>query len=185
MSDLTPLLNPFLFSELEVRTAVDEHGEVWFCAKDVCAVLDISWSGRGNTLKSLPETWVMVSYHETIKGERETIFINEPGVFKLIFRSNKPKAEEFANWVCEEVLPQIRKNGFFGELSPKEYIAVVQQISRLEFRLTDSKNAFTHELLLKPLQNLCNMAGQPMPDIALISRQIDQSDLIEQFGGLS
>ncbi len=38
-------------------------------------------------------------------------FLTECGVYKLIFKSNKPKAEEFANWVTDEVLPSINKTG--------------------------------------------------------------------------
>ncbi|MDP2901785.1 MAG: BRO family protein [Methylovulum sp.] len=41
---LKTLPNPFLFDELDVRTAVDENENVWFCAKDVCAALDIAWT---------------------------------------------------------------------------------------------------------------------------------------------
>lgn len=41
---LSLLVNPYLFSENEVRTALDDAGEPWFCAKDVCSVLDIQWS---------------------------------------------------------------------------------------------------------------------------------------------
>lgn len=39
------------------------------------------------------------------------LFLTECGVYKLIFKSNKPKAEEFANWVTDEVLPSINKTG--------------------------------------------------------------------------
>ena len=182
MSNLKTLANPFQFESLDVRTAVDDQENVWFCAKDVCAVLDIAWTGASITLENMPESWFMVMNLMTIKGEREAYFLNEAGLYSLIFRSNKPKAKEFANWVCEEVLPQIRKHGFYGTLPPKDYIAVVKQIADLTERLTDTKNAFTHQLLVSPLRNLCNMAGHPMPDIALISQQIDQTDLFVAVG---
>jgi prophage antirepressor-like protein len=175
MSHLKTLENPFQFETLDVRTAVDENNDVWFCAKDVCQVLDIEWTGH--TLDNMPENWFMVVKLTTIKGERDANFINEAGLYRLIFRSNKPKAEEFANWVCEEVLPQIRKNGYFGKVSAKDYIAIVKQIDQLTTRLINSKNAFTHALLVNPLKNLCNMAGHPMPDIQLISQTLEQDDL--------
>ncbi len=38
-------------------------------------------------------------------------FLTESGVYKLIFKSNKPNAEKFQDWVTDEVLPSIRKNG--------------------------------------------------------------------------
>jgi len=185
MNDLKTLANPFQFETLDVRTAVDDNENVWFCAKDVCAVLEITWAGP--TLENMPEEWKGMLKLHTPGGEQNANFINESGLYSLIFRSNKPKAKEFANWVLGEVLPQIRKHGFFGSLPTKDYIAVVKQIDILTDRLTDTKNAFTHQLLVNPLRNLCNMAGHPMPDIALISKQIDQIDLfaddVKQLGG--
>ncbi len=180
MSEFTTLANPFQFESLDVRTAVDGNQNIWFCAKDVCAVIDISWSSA--TLENMPEDWLMVMKLITIQGEREAYFVNESGLYWLIFRSNKPKAKAFANWVLGEVLPQIRKHGFYGSLPAKDYIAVVKQIADLTARLTDTKNAFTYQLLLNPLRNLCNLAGHPMPDIALISQQIDQADLFVEGG---
>lgn len=179
MSDLKTLANPFQFSNLDVRTAVDENGDVFFCAKDVCEVLEISWTGRGNTLRSIPETWVMVSYYETIKGERETIFINEAAVFKLIFSSRKPAADAFANFVCSEVLPAIRKHGFYGKVPPKDYVAVVKLIAQLTAQIVESKNVFERQTLTRHLRELHNMAGSKMPEIKLIAQDIDQADLFE------
>ena len=41
------------------------------------------------------------------------LFLTESGVYKLVFKSNKPKAEEFTDWVTDEVLPSIRKYGSY------------------------------------------------------------------------
>lgn len=38
-------------------------------------------------------------------------FLTESGVYKLIFKSRKPNAEAFTDWVTDEVLPSIRKTG--------------------------------------------------------------------------
>ena len=37
--------------------------------------------------------------------------INEAGLYKLAFRSNKPEADRFVNWVASDVLPSIRRTG--------------------------------------------------------------------------
>lgn len=175
MSNLKNLTNPFNFFDFDVRTAVDENSDVWFCAKDVCSALDISWSSM--TLENMPENWKLVINLITSFGEKDTYFINEAGLYRLIFRSNKPKAEEFASWVCEEVLPQIRKHGFFGVLPPKDYVAVVRQISQLTAQFAASRNVFVRNTLVSHLRLLHNMAGTPMPDIKLIAKEIDQDDL--------
>jgi prophage antirepressor-like protein len=180
MSNLKTLATPFQFSDLDVRTAVDENSDVWFCAKDVCEVLEIEWTSH--TLDNMPESWFMVVKLTTIKGERDAYFINEAGLYRLIFRSNKPKAEEFASWVCEEVLPQIRKHGFYGTLPPKDYVAVVRQISQLTTQLSTSKNVFVRNTLITHLRLLHNMAGTRMPDTQLIAKEIEQTDLFLNEG---
>ncbi|DBA82359.1 TPA: hypothetical protein ACH3X2_000616 [Trebouxia sp. C0005] len=41
-------------------------------------------------------------------------YVNEPGLYRLIARSNIEKAEQFQDWVCEKVLPSIRKTGSYS-----------------------------------------------------------------------
>lgn len=177
---LKTIANPFQFSDLEIRTATDEHGEVWFCAKDVCESLDIEWSSH--TLDNMPENWFMVVKLTTIKGERDAYFINEAGMYRLIFRSNKPKAVEFANWVCETVLPEIRKAGFFGTIDIKDQIAIARQIDNLSLQITTTNNAFRRRLLHDQLRRLCNLVDQPMPSTDWIALTFDQVDM---FGAQS
>lgn len=177
MKQFNPHANPFLFSSHEVRTATDEQGEVWFCAKDVCSALEIQWSGRGNTLRSIPETWVMASYHETTKGERETIFVNEAALYKMIFRSSKPQAEAFANWVCSEVLPALRKQGYFGLSKDIDQVKATNAMVGLLRTLSNTTDAFSFQLLSRRLRNLCNAMGEPMPDIELLGKDRSQLSL--------
>jgi hypothetical protein len=42
--------------------------------------------------------------------------INEPNVYRLIISSKLESTEKFENWLFEEVLPQIRKKGFYGKV---------------------------------------------------------------------
>lgn len=46
-------------------------------------------------------------------------FLTESGVYKLVFKSHKPNAEAFTDWVTDEVLPTLRKTGFY-EMPKKE-----------------------------------------------------------------
>lgn len=46
--------------------------------------------------------------------------INEAGLYTLIARSDKPEAKPFQRWVTSEVLPSIRKNGYYGIAISKE-----------------------------------------------------------------
>ena len=46
-------------------------------------------------------------------GTQRITFINESGLYSLIFSSKLPKAKEFKHWVTSEVLPSIRKYGYY------------------------------------------------------------------------
>lgn len=41
-------------------------------------------------------------------------FLTESGVYKLVFKSHKPNAEAFTDWIADEVLPSLRKTGSYG-----------------------------------------------------------------------
>lgn len=95
-----------------VRTVVKD-GEPWFVAKDVCDAL-----GYGNSREALSkhvrDKWKGVTIRDTLGGTQQLSIINEAGLFALVMKSKMPKAVEFQDWVCEEVLPSIRKHGFYA-----------------------------------------------------------------------
>ena len=47
-------------------------------------------------------------------NEKNTIYINEPGLYLLILKSQKAEAEEFQDWITSDVLPSIRRNGSYS-----------------------------------------------------------------------
>jgi prophage antirepressor-like protein len=180
--NLSILANPFQFSQRDIRTAVDVHGEVWFCAKDVFEALEISWEGSGKNLRSYPENWVCTGYLPGQRGVGEVIFIAEPGVYRAVFRSNKPEAVTLANWVFEEVLPAIRKQGFFGTVDGSQRLAYSRQIVEVATRLVNTRDALLYQLLSRELRNLCNLIGEPMPALKLLGQDYKQMALFDEGG---
>ena len=107
----------FAFQSQQIRTAILDN-QPWFVAKDVAAALGLHWTGH--VLSSVPDIWQRVVKLTTLRrGSQGVRVISEPAVYKLAFRSNKPEADAFTNWVASEVLPAIRKTG--------RYEAVPQQ----------------------------------------------------------
>lgn len=108
--------NPFRIFDYKnlgsVRTFVDEKGEVWFCRKDVCEILNIK---EGHRLQErLNENWChTMTVIDSMGRHQEAIFINEPNLYETIFKSRKPEAEDLKRWVFNEVLPSIRKTGMY------------------------------------------------------------------------
>ena len=56
------------------------------------------------------------------------VIINEPGLYRLIMRSDKPEAKRFQQWVFREVLPQIRKTGAYVPTPPLSYPAQLDEL---------------------------------------------------------
>lgn len=105
----------FEFQDQPVRT-VQVDGEPWFVAADVARVLGIA-NIREN-LRQMREDWKGVSKSDTLGGKQDQTIICEAAVYKLAFRSNKPQAEAFADWVASDVLPQIRRTGAYIPETP-------------------------------------------------------------------
>ncbi len=55
-------------------------------------------------------------------GVQRITFINESGLYSLIFSSKLPKAKEFKHWVTSEVLPSIRKYGYYVAPTLENYL---------------------------------------------------------------
>ena len=126
-----------------VRTATDDKGDPWFCAKDLCDVLGYKKACDSvkqhvrydDTMKR--GVWVEVGMKKDgtpAKRLTQMIFVNESGFYALVLGSKLPSAVKFKDWVTSVVLPQIRKTGGYipvheGE-SEEETIRNAEEILR-------------------------------------------------------
>lgn len=94
----------------EIRVAVTENNEPMFCAADVCKALGYS-NGRDAIAKHVDEGDVAKRDTPTTSGVQSMTFVNESGLYSLIFGSKLDSAKSFKRWVTSEVLPSIRKTG--------------------------------------------------------------------------
>lgn len=95
-------------SAQNVRVEI-KNGEPWFCLKDVADILDIQVASPERF--NLKESGIAKISLQTGGGKQQLTFINEPNLYRVIFRSNKPEAVKFQDWIFEEVIPQIRQTG--------------------------------------------------------------------------
>lgn len=115
---MTKDLVPFQFETETVNVTVDEKGNPWWVAKEVCEVL-----GLRNVTMALIE--VDAQDKRTVSGTdvgrdiSKLRVINESGLYDLIFKSRKPEALRFKRWVTHEVLPSIRKTGGYLHTTPE------------------------------------------------------------------
>lgn len=94
------------------------NGQVLFNPKHVAEILEIK--NVNDNLRKMNDKQVIKLKNSDVgntdirklnnAGEN---FLTESGVYKLVFKSRKPEAEKFSDWVTDEVLPTIRKHGAY------------------------------------------------------------------------
>jgi prophage antirepressor-like protein len=123
----------------EVRVAGTSE-EPLFCAKDVATAL--GYSDTADAIQRHCKSGKKVFCpHKNGMGGTNMVYIPEKDVYRLIMRSNLPNAEQFQDWVCDEVLPSIRKHG--GYLTPdkiEEVLSNPDTIIRLAMQLKDEQS---------------------------------------------
>lgn len=120
----------------EVRTT-EINNVPYICLADICKILEIK--NISDCKKRLKQDGVVTSeVIDNLGRKQQATFINESNLYKVIFQSRKPEAEQFTEWVTSEVLPSIRKNGGYivGQetLSDDELIQKALQVATNKLR---------------------------------------------------
>ena len=87
---------------------VEENGKYLFCGADAARALGYA---RPNEAISKHCKGTLKRRTPTTGGIQEMLFIPEGDLYRLIVHSKLPSAEQFEQWVFDEVLPTIRKTG--------------------------------------------------------------------------
>jgi prophage antirepressor-like protein len=114
-------LQIFNFNTFPVRT-IEIKGKILFIAKDVASCLGYERPSdaisqhckKAKSLKSLGYGDLPIQKIMEEFGTTSITTIPESDVYRLVMRSKLERAEEFQDWVCEDVLPSIRKTGSYG-----------------------------------------------------------------------
>lgn len=116
----------------KLSAAIRDDGSVWFLAKDVAEILGMQ---AKNALRMLDNCDKEEVFADIGNGRRKYQFVNEPGLYEMIFSSRKAEAKAFKNWVTHDVLPSIRKNGGYiigqEELKGEDKEKLEEQIRQL------------------------------------------------------
>ena len=94
----------------KVRIAMNENEEPLFCLADVAKALGYN---RPADAVSQHCKGVVILPTPTNGGVQEMKYGKESEVYRLTMKSKLPDAEKFQDWVCDEVLPSIRKHGAY------------------------------------------------------------------------
>jgi len=114
-------LMPFSFNDKPVRVIMVDD-EPWWVASDVCALIGLEDAymavsrlddDEHKTVRNKDTGQIGRVINQRLNPNQKVIVVNEPGLYSLILRSDKPEAKPFKRWVTHEVLPVIRKHGAY------------------------------------------------------------------------
>jgi len=137
-----------IFSNAELgqmRTVIIEN-EPYFVGKDVAGILGYQNGSRDINRHVDGEDKTKLMVFDGIQN-KETIVINESGLYSLILLSKLPSAKKFKHWVTADVLPSIRKHGVYAvdellndpDLAIKAFTALKEEKERNK-QLTEEVN---------------------------------------------
>lgn len=142
-----------IFEKVEFGSirVIMKDGEPWFVASDVAMAL--GYTNRAEAIRDHCKKVNKINHHsKTLPPSPPVNFliIPESDVYRLVMRSNLPAATEFQDWVCEEVIPSIRRTGGYLATKPDDTPEVIMAravlvaqdtIKRLEGRNSELEGA--------------------------------------------
>jgi anti-repressor protein len=183
MQNITNQVELFNFESSKIRVTTIDNKPA-FCASDVAKVLEYA-----NVHDAIIRHCKGVVKHEGVvkEGQTEQInFIFESDLYRLIMRSKMAKAEQFQDWIVEEVLPTIRRTGQYGNqptfILPQSYpealreLAIVveeKEVLRLQLDIAKPKIEFFDDVV-------DSKDAKPIGDIAkVLNMGIGRNKLFE------
>lgn len=121
----------------EVRTVM-MNDEVYFVGKDVASILGYR-NGSRDINRHVDEEDKTKAMIFDGNQKKETIIINESGLYSLILSSKLQNAKKFKHWITSDVLPTIRKTGGYvsnDDLFIDTYLPFADDQTKLLFSTT-------------------------------------------------
>ena len=137
---------------IELTSYLDNQQNVWFCGKDVAQLLGYKDTNQAirkhvdyEDQKSCPV--------ETTGQVRWYTFLNESGFYSLVLSSKLETAKKFKKWVTSQVLPSIRKYGYFKMFdNPKNKMFKIENETDLHYKVVQLiRNYYPDSILVAGL----------------------------------
>ena len=159
------------------------EGQVLFNPYHVGECLELSESAVRNYLARMNDKQALIVKNSDVRnkdirklnnaGEK---FLTESGVYKLVFKSRKPNAEVFTDWVTDDVLPTLRKSGSYEmpkKKTSEERFKIMEMNARSRMAQTYMKLAqvdtlsstYKNVLVSKASEVLAGERIIPLPEI--------------------
>ena len=130
-----------LHTEIIIKGTLDDP---LFRASDIGVVLDIS--NIRTSIVDFDESEKRAVHTTDGTGRLQDItFLTEKGLYKVLFRSRKPIAQKFQNWVCD-VIKEIRVTGIYN--MQKEIDKKQEELASLETTKEKEKNRAVEQVII-------------------------------------
>lgn len=156
---------PFNFNDHLVRV-IDRGKEPWWVASDLAKVL--GYSHVPSMVRMLDDDQKGVHSVRTLGGDQDMTIINESGLYDCVLRSKRPEAKVFRKWVTSDLLPTLRKQGYYGKvpaLTVNEQVILQKELDRLVQRLERAKTGEVRETIIASIEATCQRLGRDVPDM--------------------
>ncbi|HGC9236206.1 TPA: Bro-N domain-containing protein [Streptococcus agalactiae] len=166
---------------------VEHQGEWWAVAKDITNALGLKQPSRAiSTLKGVTKSKTL-----TKGGEQELSIINEKDIYRLVFKSRKPEAEAFQEWVFETI-KQLRQSigleGFqvfrmLDKEHQKEAMArLTNSLDRVSKKDLIKANTITNKAVSNKFGYSKMVKKSEMTPDMLVAREMILDDTVELMG---
>ncbi len=112
------LIDELKYDNNIISVLMDNKNNMWFNGYHMCTILD--YKNPKNIIRKLVHIQhikylkdILDDYKIYPNAQPKSIYLNESGMYTLLIRSKKPGAEKFFLWIVDEILPAIRKNGYY------------------------------------------------------------------------
>lgn len=90
-----------------------QNGKTWFCGTDIAISLGYS-NTRDAIVRHCKSQGVVIHDTPTNSGVQQMKFISEGNVYRLTAKSQMPRADEFENWIFDEIVPSVINTGSYS-----------------------------------------------------------------------
>ncbi|QMS91721.1 hypothetical protein HUN01_30525 [Nostoc edaphicum CCNP1411] len=131
-------LSIFSFESHEIRF-IDTAESPWWIAQDICKVLELDDVSKA--VSRLDDDEKLIRTLRVSGQGRETLCVNESGLYSLVLTSRKAQAKRFKKWLTSEVIPAIRKTGVYSVQSLRSLTSNAKLVE-----LTDKQNTLRQQI---------------------------------------
>ena len=143
MDTIIDLYNRLLvYDKNNINFIIDVDNIIWFKIADITNIL--KYKSRKDVIRDMLDKKYkkhlrdIKTNQEVDRTQENTIYVNEPGLYKLLIKSKMKVAEQFQSWLIEQVLPKLRKYGHY-EVDAKTQIKIKKLNNKISLLTKSNK----------------------------------------------